>query len=80
MTIITYGKFFNMNCDDVDYLTAYILSYLDAGLNDWSLSSIIVCDLGMPKGSSHMGLNQDYSGASSTIPLLFAAFLEKSFS
>jgi hypothetical protein len=33
MTTITSGSFFNTNCD-VDYLMAYILSYLVAGLND----------------------------------------------
>jgi hypothetical protein len=31
MTTITFGFFFNMNCDVVDYLMAHILSYLVAG-------------------------------------------------
>jgi hypothetical protein len=31
---IMSGSFFNANCDDVDYLTAHILGYLVAGLND----------------------------------------------
>jgi hypothetical protein len=34
MTTITSGKFFNIDCDVVDYSMAHILSYLVAGLND----------------------------------------------
>jgi hypothetical protein len=33
MTTIMSGNFFNTSCD-VDYWTAHILSYLNAGLND----------------------------------------------
>jgi hypothetical protein len=33
MTTVMSGSFFNAN-RDVDYLTAHILSYLVAGLND----------------------------------------------
>jgi hypothetical protein len=34
MITITSGNFFNTDCDAVDYLTAQILSYLTADLND----------------------------------------------
>jgi hypothetical protein len=38
ITTITFGNFFNTNCDIVDYLTAHIPSYLVAGLNGLVLS------------------------------------------
>jgi hypothetical protein len=34
LTTVTPGKFFNTNCDVVDYSMAHTLSYLVAGLND----------------------------------------------
>jgi hypothetical protein len=43
MANITSENFFNANCD-VDYSTAYILSYLVACLNDYCFNYIIVCD------------------------------------
>jgi hypothetical protein len=69
--IVTAVKTSNLTCD-VDCLMAHILSYLVAGLND-ECSQFHYClwlfkisfPYGIPKQSSHMGLNQDYSVANS---------------